>query len=366
MEKVTLVIGTRKGLFLAHRTLDGASPWELEGPRLLMQSIHCLAVDARPSTPRILVGTSHGHWGPGLFRSDDLGATWQESPKAAVAFPADTGASLVRLWDIRPAGPDRPGLVYAGAQPAALFRSEDGGESFHLVRELWDHPQRQALIDWIPEAGALYTHTVLTHPDDSDRLTIGIAAGGVYRSDDGGRTWNPSNEGIESTSLPVRYPVYGQCVHKIARVPTAPEQLMLQNHFGVYRSDDEGATWSPAGEGLPADFGFTVVAHPRRPGTFYVYPLVADTERISPDARCRPYRTRDAGLTWEALVKGLPQQHFYPSVLREALSTDDGDPAGVYLGTRGGQVYASLDDGDSWETVAEHLPDVLTLRALRH
>ncbi len=365
MDEALIVIGTRKGLFTARGRPQARDDWKLEGPYLTMQSIHCIGLDPRGREPRVFAGTSHGHWGPGLFRSDDLGRTWKETPKAAIAFPERTGASLVKLWEITPAGPDQPGVVYAGAEPAALFRSRDGGESFELVEELWDHPDRERLISWIPEAGALYLHTVLTHPHDSDDITVGIAAGGVYRSLDGGRTWSPSNSGIESRSLPVAYPEYGQCVHKIARVPTRPEQLFLQNHGGVYRSDDSGGTWEPVHYTLPADFGFACAAHPHQAGTAYVFPLVADTERMAPERRCRVYRTRDAGQTWEGLAKGLPQEHFYPSVLRDALCTDDADPAGVYLGTRGGEVYASGDDGDSWQLVVRHLPDVLSVRALR-
>ncbi|HMC08167.1 MAG TPA: exo-alpha-sialidase [Actinomycetota bacterium] len=362
MRKTLVVIGTRKGIFLARRR--GSGRWEMDGPHLLMNVVHAIGVDTRRGFPRLLAGTSHGHWGPSLFLSDDLGASWHESERAAIRFPEVTGATLVRVWQIQAAGSDQPGVVYAGTEPAALFRSEDGGVTYHMVEGLWNHPHRQRLVEWIPEAGALYLHTVVVDPRGSDTLTVGISAGGVYRTHDSGATWTASNAGIESRSLPTRYPEFGQCVHKIAMSPLAPRQLFLQNHGGVYRSDDDAATWTPISDGLPADFGFPVVAHPYRPGTAYVFPLGADTERMPPDRRCRVYRTPDAGRSWQALVDGLPEGPYFGSVLRDAMCADDGDPAGIYFGTRGGEVFASHDEGDSWGLVADHLPDVLCVRAI--
>lgn len=361
---VLLAIGTRKGLFIA-RKRRGQTSWEIDGPYLTMNAVYSIGIDLRREQPRLLVGTSHGHWGPALFRSEDLGASWQETEGGAIRFPQDSDGALIRVWLIQPAGPDQPGVIYAGTEPAALFRSEDGGITFNLVEGLWNHPHRRRLIEWIPEAGALYLHTVLVHPLDSNVVTVGISAGGVYRTTDGGMTWTASNTGIESRSLPERYPEFGQCVHKIAMVPALPEQLFLQNHGGVYRSDDSGATWTSIADGLPADFGFALVAHPHRVGTAYVFPLVADTERMPPDCRCRVYRTNDAGQTWQPLAKGLPQEGYYSIVLRDAMCTDSEDPAGIYFGTRNGEVYASHDDGESWGLVASCLPDVLCVRAMR-
>jgi photosystem II stability/assembly factor-like uncharacterized protein len=362
MTERLVAIGTKKGLFIARR--NGSEAWQMDGPHLLMNVVGAIGIDTRSGFPRLLAGTDHGHWGPSMSYSDDLGASWEETPRAPISFPEHTGMTLVKLWQIQAAGADQPGVVYAGTEPAALFRSDDGGLTFELVDGLWDHPDRRRLIEWIPESGMLYLHTVVVDPRGSDTITVGISAGGVYRTTDGGRTWAPSNTGIQSISLPQRYPEAGQCVHKIAMCPGAPQQLFLQNHGGVYRSDDDAATWTSISDGLPADFGFPIIAHPQRPGTAYVYPLGADTERMPLDRKCSIYRTRDAGVTWEALRQGLPQGPYFDTVLRDGMCVDDGDPAGIYFGTRGGQVFASEDEGDSWSCVAEHLPDVLCVRAV--
>jgi photosystem II stability/assembly factor-like uncharacterized protein len=253
-------------------------------------------------------------------------------------------------------------VVWAGTQPGALFRSEDGGESFTLVRSLWEHPQRPL---WDAGFGGQAVHTVVTHPADPARVTVAVSTGGVYRSQDGGESWAPSNAGVQATFLPEeqRYPEFGQCVHKVAQDAVDPERLYLQNHGGVYRSDDGGARWQGIADGLPAEFGFAVAAHKSRGDVAYVFPVAADSFRMPPDFRCRVYRTEDAGGSWTALSHGLPEDPSYGVVLRDALCTDDADPGGVYFGNRNGEVYASADQGDTWEQVAGHLPDVLCVRA---
>lgn len=353
-----LMIGTRKGLFLARS--DDRRDWTLDGPHFAMNAVYAVAIDTRAPTPRLLVGADSEHWGPSIFTSDDGGESWHEPEGGALRFPAETGAALVRAWQLQPAGPAEPGVVWAGVEPAALFRSEDGGSTYSLVEGLWDHPDRP---QWMPGGGGLCLHTVVPHPTDADRMVVAVSAAGVYRTGDGGKSWVPSNSGITAWHNPDPHPPFGQCVHKIARHPDRPEQMFLQNHGGVYRSDDGGATWGEIHGGLPATFGFPTVAHPHRPGTAYVYPLVADAHRMPPEDRCRVYRTTDAGESWHPLATGLPQERAYLTVLRDAMCTDDEPVAGVYLGTRTGEVFASADEGESWASIARHLPDVLSVRA---
>lgn len=357
MTETMLAVGTRKGLFLGRRRGGG---WEFDGPHFNAQAIYSIGIDTRGSTPRILVGGDSAHWGPSVFHSDDLGATWTEPAQPAVKFPKDTGASLERVWQLHPAGPAAPDVVYAGTEPAALFASRDRGETFELVRPLWNHPTRSK---WVPGGGGEGLHTVITDPRDADAITVAVSTAGVFRSLDGGESWAPSNDGVSAVFLPDPNPEFGQCVHKIAQDPTAPDRLYLQNHWGVYRSDDAGTHWTDIGDGLPSDFGFAALAHPHRADTAYVFPITADADRVPADRRCRVYRTTDAGNSWEPLSAGLPQGDHYGTVLRDALCTDGDDPAGIYFGNRNGEVYGSADDGDTWQQLAEHLPDVLCVRA---
>jgi hypothetical protein len=354
-----LTIGTAKGLFLATSTDDRVS-WQLSGPHFAMSAIYAIGIDQRRATPRLLASTSSSHFGPSVATSDDLGASWREPEQAPLAFPESTGASLGRVWQFAPGPPGEPDLVYAGTEPSALFRSVDGGMTYELIGSLWDHPHRP---DWGAGYGGQAIHTVLPHPRDPARVLVAMSAGGVYRTTDGGATWAPGNTGIRAYFLPDQWPEFGQCVHKVARDTGDPDRLYAQNHHGVYRSDDDGATWSSIAAGLPSDFGFPMVAHPHRPEVIYNFPLVADGERFPTDRRCRVFRSADGGDSWEALTKGLPEEPFYPVVLRDAMCADDAATAGVYFGTRSGEVYASRDEGDSWSLIAAHLPDVLCVRA---
>lgn len=361
MTGTTLLIGTRKGLLLARR--DGGAGWELDPIAFPMQEVPSVAVDTRGSAPRLFAGVTSWHWGPSIVWSDDLGRTWNEADRAPVAFPEHTGATLTRIWQVRPGAACEPDVVYAGAEPAALFRSEDRGQSFTLVDGLWDHPHRE---QWMPGGGGLGLHTVLPHPEDPQRMHVAISSGGVYRTADGGATWEPANTGIRAPFLPEgqQFPEFGQCVHKVDRHPSQPDRLFLQHHFGVYRSDDDGSSWQAMESGLPTNFGFPVVVHPRQPQTAYVFPLVADMMRVPPDEACRVFRTTDGGGSWEGFGEGLPGQGWLSCVLRDGFCADDGDPTGLYFGSRTGEVYASQDDGERWELVAEHLPDVLSVRAV--
>ncbi|MDT0568122.1 exo-alpha-sialidase [Streptomyces sp. DSM 3412] len=357
MAEVLLTVGTRKGLFIGRRR-GGA--WEFdETPYFNAQAIYAVAIDTRSDTPRLLVGGDSAHWGPSVFHSDDLGRTWTEPTRPAVKFPKDTGASLERVWQLHPSAAE-PDVVYAGTEPAALYRSEDRGETFELVRPLWEHPTRDR---WAPGGGGEGLHTILTDRRDPRAMTVAVSAAGVFRTEDGGASWSPSNSGVSAVFLPDPDPEFGQCVHKVSRDATNPDRLYLQNHWGVYRSDDAGAHWEDIGAGLPSTFGFAAVAHPHRGDTAYVFPINADADRVPADHRCRVFRTADAGKSWEPLTAGLPTADHYGTVLRDAMCTDDADPAGVYFGNRNGEVYASADDGDSWRQLLSHLPDVLCVRA---
>lgn len=356
---VLLAIGTRKGLWLA-TSGGGRAGWEFTGPHLPMTDVYALAIDTRRA-PRVLVGTRSEHYGPTVVTSDDLGKTWDEPDRAPLAFPAETGSALTRAWQLAPGPLDRPEVVYAGVEPSALFRSEDGGRTYELVRGLWDHPHRP---EWQPGFGGMAVHSVLPHPSDHQRVVVAMSTGGVYRTSDGGVTWEAANSGIRAYFLPEdEYPEFGQCVHKVARHPAKPERFFLQNHHGVYRSDDGADSWRSIAGGLPSDFGFPMVSHPHRPDVIYNFPLVADMSRFPPEGRCRVYRSEDAGGTWTALTAGLPQEGFWAAVMRDAMCVDEADPAGVYFGSRSGEVYASRDEGEHWQRIAEHLPDVLSVRA---
>lgn len=361
-----LAIGTRKGLWLARS--EDRRTWTLDGPHLLMQEVAAVAVDTRRSTPRVLATGYSEHWGPTVLHSDDLvrggagergsGATWTESDAAPIAFPTDTGAALHRVWQLQPDTAERPDVVWAGCEPTSLWRSDDGGERFELVRGLWDHPHRP---EWAPGYGGAAVHTVLPDPR-SERVTVAMSTGGVYVSDDGGGKWSPSNAGIGAPFLPDPPPEFGQCVHKVVADAAGPDRLYAQNHPGVFRSDDAGASWTSISGGLPYEFGFPVLASPRVPGLIWTVPLTADACRVPPQGRLRLQRSRNGGDTWAETGQGLPDG-YWGSVLRDAACVDAGDPTGVYLGTRDGCVYASADEGETFTQVAAHLPDVLVVRA---
>ena len=355
-----LLIGTRKGLMIA-RSTDDRRTWTTNDFQFLNQEVYSVAVDTRHDPPRIFAGVGSGHWGPLLTYSDDLGASWTEPKEPPIGFPEGSDASVARVWQIQPATADQPDVVYAGVEPHALFRSDDRGESFALVEGLWQHPHRPS---WMPGGGGACLHTVLVHPTDPDDVMVVMSAAGVYRTRDGGASWEPANRGIQAAYLPEdqRFPVFGQCVHKVAYHPDRPQRLFAQNHFGVYRSDDRGGSWTAIESGLPSNFGFSLVVHPHQPDTIYNFPLQADAERFPPEAKCRVYRSENAGASWEPLSAGLPKDPYYAAVLRDAMVADSADPAGVYFGTRLGEVYASRDGGDGWSMIASHLPDVLSLR----
>jgi len=358
-----LFIGTRKGLFTAECT-DGTD-WKVSEPEFLMREVPAIGlarrVDVGPAPPRLLVGFRSEHWGPTLVRSEDLGATWEETPQGSIVFPQESGAALARIWQLQ-GDPVRPGRVWAGCEPTSLWRSDDAGETFTLVKGLWDHPHRP---HWAPGFGGAAVHTIVTDPDDDAHVIVAMSTGGVYVTHDAGQTWTPSNTGITAYFLPDPNPEYGQCVHKVAVDAVGTGTLYAQNHHGVYRSDDGGGTWTSIAGGLPSDFGFVMLAHPGTPGTAWVVPLEADARRVPPAGRLRMHRTRDGGQSWRELGGGLPEGS-WTSVLRDAACVVDRgeEPPVLAFGTRDGAVYASSDEGDTMVEVALHLPDVLCVRGV--
>lgn len=353
-DRIAVAIGTTKGLFLMK---EGS----ITGPWLKGQEVMSFAQLGE----RYLLASTDPRFGAVVRESSDGGESWSEPTGRTVAFSPEDAASVARVWqlhvDRRPGGG-----VFAGVEPAALFSSPDGGTSFELVRSLWDHPHRK---QWEPGGGGLCLHTIVTHPERPDRIIVAISTGGVYRSDDGGQTWAPRNEGILARFLPEPRVEFGQCVHKVAVDAEGPDVLWLQHHWGIYLSRDGGDSWEEVGypgqpNGVPSDFGFPIVAHPVEPGTAFVFPLESDMYRCSPGGACRVYRTTDYGKSWEALGNGLPFSQAHLSVLRDAFDVGSEAPFPLVFGTRTGQVYGSADGGENWRLLTEHLPPVLCVRVL--
>jgi photosystem II stability/assembly factor-like uncharacterized protein len=264
---------------------------------------------------------------------------------------------LKRIWHLEPAAGD-PDTVYAGAEDAALFRSTDGGQSWHELAALRRQPTASV---WQPGAGGLCLHTLLIDPDDPQRMYAAISAAGAFKSDDGGASWRPINRGLRSAGIPDPEAEVGHCVHRLALHPSRPEVLFMQKHWDVMRSDDAGESWREISGSLPSDFGFPIAVHAHEPETIYVVPIKSDSEHYPPEGKLRVYRSRSGGGEWEPLSLGLPQQNCYHNVLRAAMAVDTLQPCGVYFGTTGGQVYASPDDGDSWAPIVSDLPRVLSV-----
>ncbi|HEY6934538.1 MAG TPA: exo-alpha-sialidase [Marmoricola sp.] len=358
MSDTIVLVGTRKGLWIG-RSDERRTSWLWEGPHFDVQEVYSCMIDTRGERPRLLAGASSSWLGPQVWRSDDLGQTWQETPGGAVRFPDGADASVARVWQLQP-GVDAD-VVYAGTEPGAVFRSDDRGETFRLEQALWDHPHRP---QWNAGYGGQAFHTVLPHPTDARSVTVALSTGGVYQTADGGASWSPRNQGIRAEFLPEgeQFPEFGQCVHKVARHPSRPERLFAQNHGGVYRSDDHGQSWEYIAEGLPSDFGFPVVVHPHEPDTIYVFPLDGAGGRHPIDGKATVWRSSDAGKSWDPLTSGLPED-FYVAVMRDAMCTDGHQSAGLYFGARNGSVWASSDAGESWTEIAANLPDVMVVRA---
>lgn len=354
-KKILILVGTKKGAFILESD-EGRRSWALRGPFCEAWPMNHVVAD--PAAGAVYAGGGNEWFGPAVWKSGDLGATWTHSSEG-LAYAA--GEEPVKsVWSLAPAA----GGLYAGVEPAGLFRSDDGGASWRQVAGLRDHPSRP---DWQPGGGGLILHALVPHPDDDRQLWVGISAGGVFHTADGGVTWEARNRGTRCDYLPEdqRYPEHGQCVHCLVMAPGMPERLYQQNHCGMYRSDDGGRSWTSIEAGLPSSFGFPAAAHPRDPDTLYLLPLNGDSAgRYVPDGQAAVWRTRDGGGSWQALRDGLPQENAFFGVLRQAMATDRLEPAGVYFGTSTGALFASADEGESWTCVAQHLPPILSVETL--
>jgi photosystem II stability/assembly factor-like uncharacterized protein len=357
MADVVMLVGTSKGV-LVYRSDSTREKWEHTGPHLKETEINHAVYDRRNGA--IYATANSPFYGSRLAVSKDMGESWEEI-EGSPRFPEDGGLKLDRLWHIEPGRASEPETIFCGVAPAALFRSDDSGQNWTEVTGLTAHPSRER---WQPGAGGLCLHSIVLDPDDSNRMWVGISAVGVFRTDDGGKSWVTQNKGVRAEFQPEKYPEFGQCVHHlISAAEDGSRRMYQQNHCGVYRSDDEGESWEEITEGLPSDFGFPMAAHPRDRNTVYVVPLQGAEFRGPPEEKLRVFRTRDAGKSWEPLTKGLPQGAAYMGVYRESLYTDGMDPAGLYLGTNTGNLYASSDEGESWRVISTDLQPVTSVFA---
>jgi photosystem II stability/assembly factor-like uncharacterized protein len=357
-KKVLILVGTKKGAFIVESDA-GRRAWELRGPFCEAWPMNDVVGD--PATGAIYGGGGNEWFGPAVWKSVDLGRTWTHSSEG-LAYEAGE-QPIKSVWSLAPGAPGA-GCLYAGVEPAGLFRSVDGGQSWHQVAGLRDHPSRP---HWNPGGAGLILHSLVPNPNDKDEMWVGISAAGVFHTADGGANWEPRNQGTRADFMPEgqRYPEFGQCVHCIVMAPGTPIRLYQQNHCGMYRSEDGGRRWESIEAGLPSTFGFPAAVHPRDPATLYLVPLNGDTAgRYVPEGKAAVWRTRDGGDTWQALRQGLPQTNVFFGVLRQAMATDRLEPAGVYFGTNTGALYASADEGERWECIAEHLPTILSVETL--
>lgn len=364
MTSVRVLVGTRKGAFLL--TSDGARrDWTVAGPHFTGWEIYHVA-GSRADPDRLWASQSRGWFGQQVQRSDNGGATWQPVDNE-FAYAGDPGDHLwydgtprpwafTRIWHFEPSLTD-PDTVWAGAEDAALFRSTDGGASWQEL------PGLRAVrgSEWMPGAGGLGLHTITLDPTNEQRMFAAISAAGVLRSDDGAETWHAVNKGLRSGFLPDQDSEVGHCVHRIALHPSRPSTLYMQKHWDVMRTDDAGENWYEISGDLPTDFGFAIDVHAHEPETVYVVPITSDEDHVPPEGRLRVFRSRTGGGEWEPLTAGLPQEHCYVNVLRDAMAVDSLDECGVYFGTTGGQVYASADAGDTWQALVRDLPSVLSV-----
>ncbi len=387
MTAVRVLVGTRKGAFILTSDVQ-RKDWTIDGPHFAGWEIY--HVKGSPVDPDRLYASQTSSWfGQIIQRSDDGGKTWAQpgEPEQAAEtgampqgqsnkFVYDTSAAtgrpltthqwydgtqhpweFARVWHLEPSLTD-PDTVYAGVEDAALFRSQDAGVTWQEMAALRGHSSGP---NWQPGAGGMCLHTIVLDPNNEQRMFVAISAAGAFRTDDGGQSWKPINKGLVSDYIPDPHADVGHCVHRIISHPTQPDVLFMQKHWDVMRSDDGGDSWREVSGNLPSDFGFPIAVHAHEPETIYVVPITSDSLHYPPEGKLRVYRSRGGGEQWEALTEGLPQEHCYVNVLRDAMAVDTVQPCGIYFGTTGGQVYASADDGDSWQAIVRDLPAVLSV-----
>ncbi|MHB1599678.1 MAG: WD40/YVTN/BNR-like repeat-containing protein [Acidimicrobiales bacterium] len=365
MSGVRVLVGTRKGAFVLEA--DGArADWEITGPLFPGWEIYHVA--GSPADPDRLYASQSSSWfGQQVQRSDDGGRSWRPVGNQ-FSYEGVPGThqwydgtphpwEFARVWHLEPSLDD-PDTVYAGVEDAALFRTVDGGQSWQELPGLRGHGSGSS---WQPGAGGMCLHTIVLDPSDASRLYVAISAAGVFRTSDGGETWTAANRGLRSGEIPAAEAEVGHCVHGLAMHPTRPGVLFMQKHWDVMRSDDAGDSWYEVSGNLPSDFGFAIDVHAHEPETVYVVPITSDAHHFPPEGRLRVYRSRTGGGEWEPCTDGLPQQHCYVNVLRDAMAVDALEECGVYFGTTGGQVYASRDSGDHWTPIVRDLPAVLSV-----
>ncbi len=365
MSGVRVLVGTRKGAFVLTSD-ERRTEWDVAGPHFPgWQIYHLTGSPAEPN--RLYASQSSGWFGQLIQRSDDGGKTW-DPVDGSFAYDGVAGThqwydgtphpwEFARVWHLEPS-PSDPDIVYAGVEDAALFRTTDGGRSWHELSGLRKHGSGPS---WQPGAGGMCLHTIVLDPQNARRIFVAISAAGAFRSDDGGTSWQPINRGLKSIGIPDPEAEVGHCVHRLAMHPARPNVLFMQKHWDVMRSDDAGGSWREISGNLPTDFGFAIDVNAHEPETICVVPIKSDSEHFPLDGKLRVYRSRSGGDDWEALTHGLPQRDCYVNVLRDAMAVDSLQSCGVYFGTTGGQVYASANSGDTWAPIVRDLPAVLSV-----
>jgi photosystem II stability/assembly factor-like uncharacterized protein len=354
MNSVLLLAGTEKGLFTLKSDSE-RNNWSIEGPHLKGWKIFDCQLDRR-TDPTLYAAVGHFIYGPCIHISRDFGKTWNQVENGP-QYSKSSQFKLNSIWTIVPGSEKHPNRLYAGVDEAGLFVSDDKGFSWHELTGLSGHETRS---EWMPGAGGLCCHSVLIDSENPERIWVGISSVGVFRSDDGGSTWEPKNVGIEQIIPNEHFKDIGFCVHSIATDSKDPNKLYQQNHRGVYRSSNGGDSWERIENGLPGSFGFPIGIHPHKPDTLFTVPLESDEYRMPPNGELKVYKTENNGDSWAPFSKGLPANCF-ASVMRQALAIDNLDPCGIYFGTTGGQVFSSNDEGSTWNQLPCQLPRINSL-----